>query len=144
MATAGPSCMSPGRIRPVSSSWPSRRRASHFANTVTEAQYIENSHYLNGSGVALGDVDGDGLVDIYFASMDGPNALYRNLGDWKFEDIAAQAGVAAADRFSTGAVFADVDGDGDLDLLVNALGGRTRCISTTAPETSPTSPRTQG
>ncbi len=77
-----------------------------FTNTVTEAQYIENSHYLNGSGVALGDVDGDGLVDIYFASMDGPNALYRNLGDWKFEDIAAQAGVAAADRFSTGAVFA--------------------------------------
>ena len=94
-----------------------------FANTVTEAQYIENSHTLNGSGVALGDMDGDGRVDIYLASMDGPNALYRNLGDWKFEEIAAQAGVAASDRFSTGAVFADVDGDGDLDLLVNALGG---------------------
>ena len=94
-----------------------------FENVVTEEQYIANSHYLNGSGVAAGDVDGDGRVDLYFAGMDGPNRLYRNLGGWRFEDIAEEAGVAAADRFSTGAVFADVDGDGDLDLLVNALGG---------------------
>ncbi len=94
-----------------------------FENVVTEEQYIENSHYLNGSGVAAGDVDGDGRVDLYFAGMDGPNRLYRNLGGWRFEDIAGEAGVAAANRFSTGAVFADVDGDGDLDLLVNALGG---------------------
>ncbi|MCY3598793.1 MAG: CRTAC1 family protein, partial [Gemmatimonadetes bacterium] len=94
-----------------------------FENVVTEEQYIANSHYLNGSGVAAGDVDGDGRIDLYFAGMDGPNRLYRNLGGWRFEDIAEEAGVAAADRFSTGAVFADVDGDGDLDLLVNALGG---------------------
>ena len=94
-----------------------------FENVVTEEQFIENSHYLNGSGVATGDVDGDGRVDIYFAGMDGPNELWRNLGGWKFEEIAEEAGVAAPGRFSTGAVFADVDGDGDLDLLVNALGG---------------------
>ena len=94
-----------------------------FENVVTEEQYIANSHYLNGSGVAAGDVDGDGRVDLYFAGMDGPNQLYRNLGGWRFEDIAEEAGVAAVDRFSTGAVFADVDGDGDVDLLVNALGG---------------------
>ncbi|MDE2721218.1 FG-GAP-like repeat-containing protein [Candidatus Palauibacter polyketidifaciens] len=94
-----------------------------FENVVTETQYIENSHYLNGSGVAAGDVDGDGRVDLYFAGMDGPNRLYRNLGGWRFEEIAEEAGVAAADRFSTGAAFADVDGDGDLDLLVHALGG---------------------
>lgn len=94
-----------------------------FENVVTEAQYIENSHYLNGSGVAAGDVNGDGRVDLYFAGMDGPNRLYRNLGGWRFEEIAEEAGVAAADRFSTGAAFADVDGDGDLDLLVHALGG---------------------
>ena len=94
-----------------------------FENVVTQEQFIENSHYLNGSGVATGDVDGDGRVDIYFAGMDGPNELWRNLGGWKFEEIAEEAGVAAAGRFSTGAVFADVDGDGDLDLLVNALGG---------------------
>lgn len=94
-----------------------------FENIVSEAQYIDNSHYLNGSGVAAGDVDGDGRVDLYFTGMDGPNRLYRNLGGWRFEDIAEAAGVAAAGRFSTGAAFADVDGDGDLDLLVNALGG---------------------
>ncbi len=94
-----------------------------FENVVTQEQFIENSHYLNGSGVAVGDADGDGRVDIYFAGMDGANELWRNLGGWKFEEIAEEAGVAAAGRFSTGALFADVDGDGDLDLLVNALGG---------------------
>lgn len=94
-----------------------------FANQVTEAQILENEHVLNGSGVAIGDVDGDGLADIYLARLDGPNALYRNLGDWRFEEVAVRAGVAAADRFSTGAALADTDGDGDLDLLLTSLGG---------------------
>src|SRR5439155_11884710 len=53
---------------------------------------------------------------------------FRNLGDWKFEDITAGAGVACEGQASTGAVFADVDGDGDLDLLVNSVGGGTRCF----------------
>ena len=94
-----------------------------FSNSVTEDQALHNEHLFNGSGVALGDVDGDGLVDVYFASLDGPNVLYRNLGGWRFEEITEQAGVAAPNRFSTGAVFADVDGDGDLDLLVTAMEG---------------------
>ena len=94
-----------------------------FANDVTEEQALLNEHLFNGSGVALGDVDGDGLVDIYFASLDGPNVLYRNLGGWRFEDITDQAGVGAPGRFSTGAVLADVDGDEDLDLLVTAMEG---------------------
>lgn len=94
-----------------------------FVNHLTGDQIAENRHRMHGSGVALGDVDGDGWTDIYFAQLDGDNILYRNKGDWKFEDITAQAGVAAPNRFSTGAVFADLEGDGDLDLLVTAMGG---------------------
>jgi hypothetical protein len=64
-----------------------------FSNVVTEAQMEQNRHLVQGSGVTLGDADGDSLVDIYFARIDGNNALYRNLGGWRFEDITESAGV---------------------------------------------------
>jgi hypothetical protein len=94
-----------------------------FANGVTEEQIMQNEHVLNGSGVALGDVDGDGTVDLYFAKLDGPNELYRNTGRLRFERVADAGGAAADDRLSTGAAFADADGDGDLDLFVTSMGG---------------------
>ena len=97
-----------------------------FTNHLSDAKAAENQIRLNGSGVALGDINGDGLCDIYLCGLEGSNVLYRNLGSWKFEDITASAGVACADQYSTGAVFADVDGDGDLDLLVNGIGVGTR------------------
>lgn len=100
-----------------------RRTGIEFVNNASPDEVLENRHLAHGSGVALGDVDGDGLLDIFLARIDGPNALYRNLGDWRFEEIAELAGVAAPDRYSTGAAFADVNGNGHLDLIVTALGG---------------------
>ena len=94
-----------------------------FLNTVSESLLVRNRILAQGAGVCLGDVDGDHLVDIFLARTEGPNALYRNLGRWRFEDITARAGVAAPDRYSSGCVLADLNGDGHLDLILVALGG---------------------
>ncbi len=96
-----------------------------FTNSLSDAALAKNQILEVGSGVALGDVDSDGWVDIYFCSISGENRLYRNLGHWKFEDITS-AQIACAGQASTGAVLADVDGDSDLDLLVNGIGAGTR------------------
>ncbi|MFO1459087.1 MAG: VCBS repeat-containing protein [Verrucomicrobiota bacterium] len=97
-----------------------------FVNRLSNPSVASNRLLEDGSGVALGDVDGDGKCDIYLCGLETGNALYRNLGNWRFEEVAAASGVACPGQFSTGAVFADVDGDRDLDLLVNSLGGGTR------------------
>jgi hypothetical protein len=71
-----------------------------------------------GMGVATGDYDNDGLVDVFISAL-GPNHLYRNLGGGKFEDVTASAGVAGQpDAWSTSAGFIDIDNDADLDLFV--------------------------
>lgn len=90
----------------------------NFINKLSEEDIIKNRHLLNGSGVAAGDIDGDGLVDLYFAGLNDSNKLFRNLGSMQFEDITKKAGVAHTGYYSTGATFADVTGDGNLDLLV--------------------------
>ncbi len=96
-----------------------------FTNRLAPQRHLTNQILLNGSGVAAGDVDGDGLTDLYFCALDGPNILYRNLGNWSFRDVTAEAGAAGPESDATGAVFADVDGDHDLDLLVSSVGSGT-------------------
>ena len=73
------------------------------------------------SGLAAGDINGDGLPDLFVCGMERPNALYLNKGNWKFEDITQSAGVACKGWRLSGALFADVDGDGDLDLILTSL-----------------------
>src|SRR5438093_7062165 len=73
-----------------------------FRNTVSDSALLGNRILGQGAGVCLGDVDGDGMVDVFLARTEGPNALYRNLGGWRFADITASAGVATPDRYSTG------------------------------------------
>jgi hypothetical protein len=80
-------------------------------------------HYDHGNALAVADVDGDGLLDIYFVNQLGSNELWRNLGDMRFEDITGRAGVGLADRIGVAASFADVDNDGDPDLFVTSVRG---------------------
>ena len=78
-------------------------------------------HYDHGNGVAVADVDGDGLYDLYFVTQVGSNELWKNSGGGRFTNITAPAGVGVDDRISVTASFADIDNDGDPDLFVTTV-----------------------
>ena len=79
------------------------------------------AHYDHGNGLAVADVDGDGLGDIYFVNQVGGNQLWKNAGGGKFQDITAAAGVAVPGKVGVTASFADIDNDGDADLYVTTV-----------------------
>ena len=84
-----------------------------------EGPYLQFSTGPIGTGVAIGDYDNDGRPDLFVVNKVGHNKLFRNLGNWKFEDVTAKAGVAGpADAWSQGATFVDINNDGLLDIYV--------------------------
>jgi hypothetical protein len=99
-----------------------------FTNSLDEAATAANRVLYNGSGVAVGDFDRDGLPDIYFCSLNGRNTLYKNLGSWRFTDVTEQVGLKRDKRYYRGAVFADVNGDGWTDLLICIVGAGVECF----------------
>ncbi len=109
--------------RPGFTTMPASQTGIGVENRVPDSLLLANRVLAQGAGVCLGDVDEDGRVDVFLASTLGPNTLYRNLGDWKFEDRTAAAGLAAPGREASGCALADINGDGHLDLILVSITG---------------------
>ena len=91
-------------------------------NETEELNIIEYLYFNNGAGVAAGDINNDGLVDLYFTSNQRPNKLFLNKGNLLFEDITEPSGVKGKGDWKTGVTMADVNGDGLLDIYVCQVG----------------------
>lgn len=97
----------------------------NFINKVQDNDSINILNYrnfYNGGGVAVGDLNNDGLADIFFTANQGANKLYLNKGNWKFEDISDKAGFHDKQQFSTGVVLVDINNDGWLDIFISNAG----------------------
>jgi len=97
---------------------------SFFQHPVADAlQNFTVTHYDHGNAVAVADLDGDGLYDILFTNELGGNELFKNIGGRKFKSITAESGIAMPGKVSIGAAFADIDNDGDQDLIITTIRG---------------------
>ncbi|TXD95276.1 hypothetical protein ES724_03755 [Gillisia hiemivivida] len=105
---------------------PAETSGIDFINKLTENRdqnILDYLYYYNGGGVSLGDINNDGLPDIYFTGNQVKNRLYLNKGNLKFEDITGKAGVQGNSTWNTGSTMADVNGDGLLDIYICAVVG---------------------
>ncbi len=97
-----------------------------FTNTLTSSKdlsILDYLYYYNGGGVSIGDINNDGLPDIFLSGNQVKNKLYLNQGNLKFEDISRAAGIEGNSTWNTGVTMADVNGDGLLDIYVCAVVG---------------------
>src|SRR5579862_5499764 len=95
----------------------------HFNNQITENDSVnpfDLTNIYNGGGVGIGDFNGDGLQDIYFTGNQVPCKLYLNRGNFKFDDVTAEAGVAGAGEWCRGVAVVDINNDGRPDIYVCA------------------------
>src|SRR6185295_14827049 len=96
-----------------------------FSNNISYTEEINPytfRSFFNGGGVGIGDINNDGLPDIFFCSNQHSNKLYLNKGNFQFEDITDKAGLSSEKIWSTGVTMADVNGDGWLDIYVCKSG----------------------
>lgn len=107
---------------------PVSRTGVNFTNRLEEEASARNRVLNNGSGVAAGDFDQDGLVDLFFCSLNQQNRLFKNLGNWKFAEVTESAGLQFPPLFYRGGVFADLDGNRWPDLLVGTVGRGVLCF----------------
>ncbi len=103
----------------------SEKSGLEFTNSLhqkNDLNIIEYLYYYNGGGVALGDINNDGLDDIYLTANQSPDKLYLNLGELRFKDITESAGLAIDSTWSSGVTMEDVNNDGLLDIYVSKIG----------------------
>ena len=103
----------------------SKKTHIDFSNNITETKdfnILDYLYFYNGGGVSAGDINNDGLVDLFFVSNQGKNKLYLNKGNMEFEDISTKAGIEGFSDWKTGVTMADVNADGLLDIYVCAVG----------------------
>jgi hypothetical protein len=122
------SCKQKPVTPPLFEQLPSAQTNIHFVNRINDNErpgILDYLYYYNGGGVAVGDINNDGLPDLFFTSnQKGGNKLYLNKGNFKFEDITQKAGVTGSADWSTGVTMADVNNDGYLDIYVCAVAGK--------------------
>src|SRR5262249_8566352 len=121
LAASGLMACRPPTERPLFELLDAARTGITFVNRLPEDtafNILNYLYYYNGGGVAVGDINNDGLPDIYFTLNRGANHLYLNKGNYQFEDITDHAGVADSVGWKTGVTMADVNGDGLLDIYV--------------------------